>query len=439
MLARAHPQQGDRLSVLEAYDILDTEAEEEFDALTRIAATVCGAPTALVSLVAEDRQWFKARLGCALEETGLESSICSHAILGEGILEVPDTQADPRTADNPLCQGEGAFRFYAGAPIVDTATGLPLGTLCVLDLVPRELTEDQRQVLLDLAGQAMRLIELRRAVADRELASRETDHRIKNSLQSVAAHIRLQRRMLDDSEAAAKDALGATEQRLSAIAALHEALAYSGSADEVDLPAYLARILDLSLHEAPANVRQEVSLDPCTVDGRTAAALGTLVHEMSVNAMRHAFPDGREGRVILTGRALPGGGYDLACGDDGIGLGEGEEPADETTAPVLGTRRGGLGLAIIESMLQQLGATSARPVTGPEGGTILSFTLPAPVEDEALADTGAPEPRPAEPGREAARAAEAIVRSGAAWLATAEGLGAPDGTGPAGGPSKAVA
>ncbi|NDU99730.1 histidine kinase dimerization/phosphoacceptor domain -containing protein [Pseudoroseicyclus tamaricis] len=401
MLADEHPLQGDRLDLLEAYGILDTEPEEEFDSITRIAAAVCKVPTALISFVSHDRQWFKSRLGCALEETGLESSICSHAILGTELFEVQDTQADARTVDNPLCQGEDAFRFYAGVPIVDPGTGLPLGSVCVLDTRPRELTEMQKQVLGDLALQAMRLITLRNSVQQQEMAARETDHRIKNSLQSVASHIRLQVRMLPKENVVAREALQATEQRLKAIATLHEALCYSGTGEEVDLPVYLGRILRLSLSEAPMNIRHKADLAACKVDPRTAAALGTLVNEMAVNAVRHAFPGGQEGTICLTGHYLPDGHYELTCSDDGIGLPETPEPVGANGRPR------GLGHAIIESMLQQLGAPHAAPGTAPGGGTSLSVPF---------RPTG-----PRQPGRTAGEAVKAGAAAALASLGAAAG------------------
>ncbi|MGZ9812145.1 histidine kinase dimerization/phosphoacceptor domain -containing protein [Pseudoroseicyclus sp. H15] len=398
MLAKTHPQQRERINLLYGYGILDTGPEEEFDAITRIAATVCDMPTALVSLVTEDRQWFKARLGCALEETGLDASICSHALLGDGLFEVPDTQLDPRTADNPLCQGEGAFRFYAGAPMIDPTSGLPLGTVCVLDTKPRELTDVQRQVLTDLAAQAMRLISLRKSLIDREIAARETDHRIKNSLQSVASHIRLQVRMLSKAEVVAREALQATEQRLNAIATLHEALCYSGTGDEVDIADYLGRILKLSLSEAPLTIRSQADIAHCMVDAHAAAALGTLVNEMAVNAVRHAFPQGQEGTVRLAGRYLPDGTYELTCADDGIGLPDEPLPREG--------RRGGLGHAIIEAMLQQLGALDVAPSNAPGGGTQLAVTFRPQTEAETGRGKVAPVANDRRPDAEVGSTAE---------------------------------
>lgn len=149
-----------RLAALKRYEVLDTPEEAEFDDFTRLAAQVCLAPIALISLVAGDRQWFKAKFGMDAREIPLEVSICKHALNHQGVFIVPDTTLDPRFLANPLVSGAPHVRFYAGAPLV-SSDGLPLGTLCVLDFQPRELTEAQELALTLLARQVMNVLELR--------------------------------------------------------------------------------------------------------------------------------------------------------------------------------------------------------------------------------------------------------------------------------------
>ena len=163
------------MAALHAYDVLDTEAEAEFDDLATLAARICDAPTALVSLVAEGRQWFKARVGLEARETGRDVSFCAHAMLGNEVMVVADTATDPVFSDNDLVTGPPHIRFYAGAPLV-TAEGLPLGTLCVLDSEPRPqgLTAFQTQSLEVLARQVMNLLELRRALKARDESEQTT-------------------------------------------------------------------------------------------------------------------------------------------------------------------------------------------------------------------------------------------------------------------------
>ena len=164
-----------RLKVLWQYEILDTVPEEIFDDLTDLAARICGAPMAMISLVDEGRQWFKSRIGFSQPETARAIAFCAHAILRRDLFIIPDATKDARFASNPLVTSEPKIRFYAGAPLV-TPDGYALGTLCVMDKVPRELTNDQKQALLLLSRLVMTQLELRRrskelAEARRELAS----------------------------------------------------------------------------------------------------------------------------------------------------------------------------------------------------------------------------------------------------------------------------
>ena len=150
-----------RLKVLWQYDVLDTVPEEVFDDLTDLAADICEAPIALISLVDEDRQWFKSKVGVSLRETARDISFCAHAIMNQGILIVPDATKDPRFKNNPMVVGPHRIRFYAGAPLI-TPDGYALGTLCVLDRKPRQLRPEQKQALLVLAHHVVSQLELRR-------------------------------------------------------------------------------------------------------------------------------------------------------------------------------------------------------------------------------------------------------------------------------------
>jgi GAF domain-containing protein len=159
---QSRPQwnEAERLTALRQYGILDTAREIEFDDVVRIAAHVCKAPIAVVNLIEDHRQWFKAEVGLGVRETPLDVSICAHAILQPGLFVVPDTTKDARFNCNPLVTGEPHLRFYAGA-LLQTPEGLPLGTVCVLDYQPRELTEEQAFTLQALARQVMAHLELR--------------------------------------------------------------------------------------------------------------------------------------------------------------------------------------------------------------------------------------------------------------------------------------
>lgn len=162
----------DRLAALSSYDILDTPPEQAFDDLARLAALMCKAPVALVNFIGVDRQWFKAEVGLGRRETPLDVAICTHVILQPHLFVVPDTTKDARFDCNPLVTGEPYLRFYAGSPLM-TGNGVPLGTLCVLDYVPRSgLTPEQGEALLALARQGSVLLEYRRALASLQNSSR---------------------------------------------------------------------------------------------------------------------------------------------------------------------------------------------------------------------------------------------------------------------------
>jgi GAF domain-containing protein len=161
--------EAERLKALHQYRILDTKPEQAFDDLTLIASQICGVPIALISLVDEDRQWFKSRVGVEIGETSRSVSFCAHAIQQQGIFTVADALNDARFRDNPLVKGDPHIRFYAGAPIT-TQDGYALGTLCVIDYVPRKLTDDQNNALQALQRQVTAQLELRRNLEELRVA-----------------------------------------------------------------------------------------------------------------------------------------------------------------------------------------------------------------------------------------------------------------------------
>lgn len=159
--AALHRNEEERMKSLESYAILDTLSETEFDNLTFLAAQICDTPISLVTFIDNDRQWFKSRIGLDVFQTPRDYAFCTHAInQPNDVFIVPDSREDERFYDNPVVTGEPNVIFYAGVPLV-TEKGLPLGTLCVIDQVPRELTANQILSLKALAHQTLKLLELR--------------------------------------------------------------------------------------------------------------------------------------------------------------------------------------------------------------------------------------------------------------------------------------
>jgi PAS domain S-box-containing protein len=172
MKARPPENETARLDALQRYAILDTLPEQEFEDLSRLAALICGTPIAMVSLVDADRQWFKSKVGLDASETPRDIAFCAHAILQPDVMVVPDALADERFRNNPLVTGEPHVRFYAGTPLI-TQEGYALGTLCVMDRVPRNMSPEQKDALKALGNLVVTQLELRRSVADLSKAIRE--------------------------------------------------------------------------------------------------------------------------------------------------------------------------------------------------------------------------------------------------------------------------
>jgi GAF domain-containing protein len=157
--------EAERLNTLRGFGILDTHPEDRFDDLTWLAASICGTPISKISLVDEDRQWFKSKIGFGVCGTPRADAFCAHAIVSPDLFVVPDASQDPRFAASPLVLGEPHIRFYAGAPLT-APNGHNLGALCVIDRVPRQLSQDQLESLRILSHQVMAQVILGKQLQD---------------------------------------------------------------------------------------------------------------------------------------------------------------------------------------------------------------------------------------------------------------------------------
>jgi anti-sigma regulatory factor (Ser/Thr protein kinase) len=180
-----------RLQALRSYKILDTDPEKAFDDLTILASHICETPVAMISLIDADRQWFKSKVGVSISETPREVSFCATVIQQPNLFVVPDASKDPRFSSSPLVVSDPKIRFYAGAPF-SSSDGQPLGTLCVVDMVPRHLTSGQENALVALSHQVQaqfelrkNLMELRSALAERDRAEAERDRTIAELRQAL--------------------------------------------------------------------------------------------------------------------------------------------------------------------------------------------------------------------------------------------------------------
>jgi GAF domain-containing protein len=186
-----------RVAALQKYAILDTEPEQAFDDLTLLASYVCKTPIALISLIGEDRQWFKSKIGISATETSRDIAFCSTAIQQPDVFVVPDTLQDERFCRNPLVVSEPNIRFYAGAPLINE-DGYALGTLCVIDRAPRELAADQEAALKALSRLVLMQMEFRRnlillkeALSDRTREEHERERELKKVQDQLLRVLRL--------------------------------------------------------------------------------------------------------------------------------------------------------------------------------------------------------------------------------------------------------
>ena len=297
--------ESDRIAALRSYRVLDTPQEPEFDALVQLAARLCRAPVALISLIDERRQWFKAEVGLGVRETPLNRSICLSAMLRPGLTIVPDLTEDPRFAANPLVTGDPHLRFYAGA-VLRTPDGLPLGALCVLDHVPGGLTGDQAFTLTTLAQQVMSQLELRRSIAERDdvlegnrrveqrqsLLVRELHHRVKNTLATVQAIVGATGR----STGSFDEFYRSFSDRIASLARTHGLLTEDYW--------QTAPLREIALNELKpfAESRQPRYMllgPPVELAADLAVPVGMALHELTTNAVRYGALSVPEGYVEL--------------------------------------------------------------------------------------------------------------------------------------------
>lgn len=343
--------ESERIAAVRRYSILDTPPDGAFDRITTLAARRFGVPISIISIVDEDRIWFKSHHGVPVSEIGRDPGLCASAILSHAPHILNDASIDPRSLANPLVAGEFGLRFYAGVPLT-TGDGYNLGTLCIIDREARPIDQAEIEDLKDLASVVMDQIEMqlsaRRAVGRAELMAKEIDHRVMNSLQFVSGLLTMQSRSPDVGEAAAHLKIAAN--RVAAVAQVHRHF-YAGEAAEISCITFLRRLCEDLASIFDREV--EVDGDEGNVSTTLIQPIGLLVNELVTNAAKHG-----KGRISVEYRRATGGQLLSVC-DEGDGLPPGFDP----TAAV-----GSLGMRVISSLSQQLdGKFSAQSRAGGPG------------------------------------------------------------------------
>ena len=352
-----------RLDALRGYRILDTRREDAFDDLTRIASQICGTPMALVSLIDEDRQWFKSRVGLDAPQTSRELAFCAHAILQDKVFEVPDALRDIRFHDNALVTGAPHLRFYAGAPL-QTPDGHALGTLCVLDRKPRNLSDDQKVALQALARQAMAQMELRRALVEAERTARYRSrlmavmgHDLKQPVNVINMCLSLLEPELRGEED--QQTLAYARAAIQTLSVELDSLAQASRLDQESV-----KIVKLPIQRVFDNIRDNWSLRARSkgLDLRIVKSdvvidsderlLGTVIGNLVGNAIKYTEKGG-----VLVGLRRSGDGYRVEVWDTGVGIPEAQrEKIFESFNQLDCQSEGlGLGLAIVRRTAELLG------------------------------------------------------------------------------------
>ena len=369
-----------RLSALRAYDILDTPAENEFDELTKLASEICQTPVALITLLDGSRQWFKSAVGTEVRETPKEHAFCAHTIAKpEAMMIVEDLRTDQRFQTNPLVTGDPNVVFYAGVSLISEG-GFPLGTLCVLDVKPKELNAQQILCLEVLAKQVMTQIELKKKIADLKRTNEslvEVNSFVQN-FASTAAHdiknpltnMQLSSQMLEKHLSSRGDEKGLkiVSMNLAATTSLigivDEMLSYSK-----DPASLLLNIESIDFHElvrktcmlikTPDNVEIDLSETNCIVLSSKVALEQILINLLS-NAIRYS--DKKNCMINISAKETITH-YLFKVKDNGMGINDVhkelifQKHVTIAEKDRFNERGNGLGLATVKGLIEKLKGT----------------------------------------------------------------------------------
>jgi two-component sensor histidine kinase len=350
----------ERMAAVRRYNVLDTPPDGAFDRITSIAARRFGVPISIISVVDEDRIWFKSHHGLDVKQIGRDPGLCASAILSDIPHILPDAATDIRSLANPLVAGDFGLRFYAGVPL-RTFDGYNLGTLCVIAKEPRTIDQAQIDDLKDLASVVMDQLELRlsamRAVNQARMLAREIDHRVMNSLQFVSGMLAMQGRTTSpESSALLKQAA----DRVTVVARVHKHFYASEPSERVGCLKFIQRICaDLS---DALGVSISVEGVETIVPTTKIQPIGLILNELVTNAAKHG-----AGEIQVRFTPAGQGRFELSVCDQGPGFAANFDPA----------RSGkGLGMKLVVTLASQLnGSVAAGP--NPSGrGACFTVTFP---------------------------------------------------------------
>ncbi len=406
--------ESDRLAALYSYQIMDTLPEDDFDDITKIASEICDTPISLITLVDKDRQWFKSRYGIEVNETPREVAFCQ---LGfdqpHQPLIIPDSRKDARTANNPLVQGEPHVIFYTGIPLVNPE-GFPLGSLCVIDHQPRELSEQQVQSLQALAKRVIKQLELRRKIIQLEAVQRHLEeanqdleqfaymiaHDIKNPLLTMHSFSKLLLRKsaqkLDEQEQQMLGFVNDSAQKL--LKLVEDVLRFSQFRDlkelkseRFDLMALLTETVELVHAPEGFNIELPPDLPQITT---ARAGLQQVLLNLFGNAIK--YHDQERGKVTLE-FSEGADHYTFRISDDGPGIPPKYHQRIFQPLTTLGQKDRfgqlgtGIGLATVKRIVEKLDG-HIRVISAIGEGTSFEFSLarpaattPSPSQGEAPA------------------------------------------------------
>jgi len=329
-----------RLKLLNQYQILNTPQETVFDEIAQLAADICETPIALISLVDEQREWFKSKIGVNISEVPRNLSFGDYIILETEILIIPDILQDERFVNHPLVISHPYCRFYAGVPLIN-ADGFALGSLCVMHTMPRTLNITQAKALKGLGKQVIRLLDLhqhkflensqeqreqaevklRSALAEKEVLLKEVHHRVKNNLQLVSSLLNLQAQTIKDPQVL--KAIQESQNRIESISLIHKNLYTNPNIGKIDIAEYINNLVTgilISYQITPGQISLQTNIDSVILNIDQAIACGLIINELISNSLKHAFSDTVSGEISISLYKNKNHDIEIIIRDNGIGL-----------------------------------------------------------------------------------------------------------------------